>query len=407
LSKRNRNSVAALLGALDVSPAAAMPVSFAWTRQELRAALRSAFQAGERAMLAFSFSTASREPVGRRLDLVRKTFGQDPERLLCLAGGPHPSGDPLGTLEMGFDLVIRGEGEETFPALLGRWSQGRAFTDLPGLAYVQEGQVHLNPPPPPVDIDRYPPFSLKHDRWGFIEISRGCPWGCRYCQTSYLTGRRMRHRSVAHVAGAIREARDRVGFSYARFITPNAFAYGSPNGVTPNLEAMEALLKAVSGLLGRDETYFGSFPSEVRPDSVTPEAVALVRRYAANDTILLGAQSGSQRLLNEMSRGHSPADIIRATRIIHEGGLSPTVDFIFGLPGETGKDRQETIAVIYEIVDLGATIHSHVFMPLPGTPWADMPPGTMAAEYESLVGELSRLGRHYGQWGRQERLARQ
>ena len=54
---------------------------------------------------------------------------------------------------------------------------------------------------------------------------------------------------------------------------------------------------------------------------------------------------------------------------------------------------------------MGATIHSHTFMPLPGTPLADAPPGRVAPEIESILGRLSKDGLHIGQWRKQEELA--
>ena len=140
---------------------------------------------------------------------------------------------------------------------------------------------------------------------------------------------------------------------------------------------------------------------------MSPEAVALVRRYAANRTLLLGAQSGSQSMLQRMHRGHSVEEIRHAADVITAGGLRPTVDFIFGLPGETTQDRAQTIELMRDLAARGASIHSHMFMPLPGTPWESEPPGTMSPDLESLLGELGRKGQHSGRVGRQERLARQ
>jgi len=405
LTKYNRNSIAALAGAIEVCESLLdLDVSFVWDQEGLASDVQRVTAGRRRVVVAFSFSTAYREQVAQRLCALQAAFGDHANRFDWIAGGPHPTGDPLGTLDMGFDVAVRGEGEETLPALLTRLRAGADDGNLPGIAYREGTKVALTPQAPPVDIEHYPPFSLKYNRWGFIEISRGCPWACRYCQTPQLCGTRMRHRSVAHLADAIRGAM-RAGFSYARLITPNAFAYGSPDGRRPNLQAVEELLRTVSGLVGKDQTYFGSFPSEVRPDMVSPEAVALVKRFAANKTLLVGAQSGSLRMLKHMHRGHKVDDVYRAVEYIVGEGLVPSLDFIFGLPGETEEDRTETIRVIRDLADQGAIIHSHMFMPLPGTPWANMPAGVATPDIESLLGYLGQRGQHFGAWGRQQRLA--
>jgi B12-binding domain/radical SAM domain protein len=214
----------------------------------------------------------------------------------------------------------------------------------------------------------------------------------------------MRHRSVEAVAHWVREGVV-AGYSYLRFVAPDAFAYGSPDGRTPNLEAIERLLFEMNQLMERELIYFGSFPSEVRPENVSAEALALVTRYAANDNIVFGAQTGSPRLLKELQRGHTVQDVYRAAEFTLRAGLKPIVDFIFGLPGETEEDQRLSLRLMEDLAAMGATIHSHTFMPLPGTPLADAPPGWVTPEVESILGRLGKDGLHTGQWRKQEELA--
>jgi B12-binding domain/radical SAM domain protein len=405
LTKQNRNSIAALAGALDVAPGmeSIIPLFF-WDTDKLPPQVAQAAQDHDQVVVAYSFATASAERVQSSVQRVRRALVNSTTPFLLVAGGPHATGDPEGTLALGFDVAARGEGEETLPALLRAWASDTSLSEVRGLAFAGGEEIRLTPRAHRVEIDHYPPFSVPHGRWGFVEISRGCPWGCRYCQTTYVMGARMRHRSVAHIAEAMRDAM-RVGFSYARFITPNALAYGSEDGRSVNLDAVEELLRETSRLVGIDQTYLGSFPSEVRPESVTPEALALITRYTANRIITIGAQSGSQRMLDQMHRGHTVAAIHASVDLALAAGLIPSVDVIFGLPGEAADDRQATIEMVREIADRGARIHGHTFMPLPGTPWAQEPPGEVTPDVESLLGELGRRGQHQGSWGRQQRIA--
>lgn len=87
--------------------------------------------------------------------------------------------------------------------------------------------------------------------------------------------------------------------------------------------------------------FFGTFPSEVRPEFVTEESVELVRKYCANDSLSLGAQSGSGRILKEIRRGHTVEDSISAVECCLEHEIVPAVDFIFGLPTETEEDQEK------------------------------------------------------------------
>jgi radical SAM superfamily enzyme YgiQ (UPF0313 family) len=133
--------------------------------------------------------------------------------------------------------------------------------------------------------------------------------------------------------------------------------------------------------------------------------LALVTRYAANDNIAFGAQTGSPRLLRALRRGHTVGDIYQAAELALQAGLKPIIDFIFGLPGETEEDQQLSLRLMEHLAAMGATIHSHTFMPLPGTPLADAPPGQVTPEVESILGRLSKDELHIGQWRKQEELA--
>jgi B12-binding domain/radical SAM domain protein len=214
----------------------------------------------------------------------------------------------------------------------------------------------------------------------------------------------VRHRTVETVVHWISEAR-RGGYRYARFVTPNAFAYGSPDGKTLNLEAMHHLLSKVNWLLGREGVYFGSFPSEVRPENVTEEAVALVTKYAINDNLVFGVQTGSPRVLRSLRRGHTVEDVYRATEITARAGLTPILQFIFGLPGETEEDRQLTFQAIRELTAMGAVIRSNTFMPLPGSSLANAPPGRIDYRTRRFLDELAGRGEQFGHWRQQEQLA--
>jgi B12-binding domain/radical SAM domain protein len=402
----NANSVAALTGALEVDQRFAdLAIHFLWDGADLVRQVGELAEGSEQLVVAFSFATANVPKVAEVLARLRRYLhNKRLTNVTLVAGGPHPSGGPEGTLEIGFDVVVVGEGERTFPDLLARLFDGDSLADLSGLAFWDGGQVMRSGRAPMVDIDAFPPFAIRHTRFAPVEISRGCPYACAFCQTPFFMGGRMRHRSVEAVTHWVREAMG-AGYSYLRFVTPDAFAYGSPDGRRPNLEAIERLLFEMNQLIERELIYFGSFPSEVRPENVSTEALALVTRYAANDNIVFGAQTGSPRLLKELRRGHTVEDVYRAAELTLQAGLKPIVDFIFGLPGETEEDQRLSLKLIEDLAAMGATIHSHTFMPLPGTPLAHAPPGRVTPEVESILGRLSKDGLHIGQWRKQEELA--
>jgi B12-binding domain/radical SAM domain protein len=410
VNKHNLNSVAALTGALEVDDRPQiqqLALHFLWQDEHLLPRLRAltggtASGGPPHLIVALSFATANLPEATALLDELDNLS----PRPLVVAGGPHPSARPGEVLHLGADAVVVGEGEEALPALLARVLAGEEPAGLPGVAAMGgEGQVVQGPRARPIDLDAYPPLSVAHRRFGPIEITRGCPCACAFCQTSFLFGGQMRHRSVENAVHWVRRAMEQ-GYDYLRFVTPNAFAYQSEdNGHTANLEAIEHLLQEMAALVGKERVYFGSFPSEVGPETVTPEAVTLVRQYCGNDNLLFGAQTGSERLLRTLHRSHTVADAYRATEIIVAGGLTPIVDIIFGLPGEEAEDVAATLRLMEELVAMGAVLHTHTFMPLPGTPLEDAPPGRVDPALHPLLDRLASQGHQIGQWRKQEELA--
>jgi B12-binding domain/radical SAM domain protein len=404
-TKPNRFSIAALAGALEPRPELrGLPSDFPSDPARLRLALRDALRRQDLVAVGFSLATPQMEGLAPFLARLREEF---PERVVWLAGGPHPSADPAGVLRAGFDLVVRGEGEETLAELLARLRRGGGVQGLAGTSWLdRQGRCRSGAVRPPADLDRLPPFSPGRRVFGPIEITRGCPFACGFCQTAALFGVRPRHRSpavVAHYAGLL-AAR---GMLDLRVVTPNAFSYGSPDGRSLDLSALRELFRAVRRAQGPSgRLFFGSMPSEVRPEHVNAATLRLVRRYAANDNLAIGAQSGSRRLLDAAGRGHGVADIVAAVAATRRAGLKANVDFIFGLPGETEADQERTLALIRRLVAMGARIHAHWFMPLPQTRFAASPPSALAPRFGVELARLAAAGVLYGQWREQESLAR-
>jgi B12-binding domain/radical SAM domain protein len=400
--RTSRSALNVLAGAVTVHPATrAVAVRAAGSPAELAAAVGDALAAGRRPVVAWSFYTASFHDAAEELAAVRRGA---PVGALHVAGGAHASAAPSSVLEAGFDLAALGEGEETLPALLAAVAAGTDPRRVPGLAWLEAAALRSSGRAPPVDLDAVPALCERLDRINPIEITRGCAWGCRFCQTPYLFKARWRHRSIAAVRAAVRYMRQS-GARDLRFVTPSALSYGA-SGSEPNLDAVEALLAGVREEAGAGmRVFLGSFPSELRPEHVSPRALAILRRHCDNRTVILGAQSGSDRILAGAGRGHDARAIERAVALTVESGLEPWVDYVFGFPGEEEEDRAATRAQLARVAAMGARVHAHAFMPLPGTPWQDAEPGAVDGETELLLERLASAGRAHGPWRRQREIA--
>jgi B12-binding domain/radical SAM domain protein len=404
-AQQNKLSVCALLGAMETLPELSSwkvvrPKTPDIFFQELERCAADAYPL----VAAFPFFSEQLGQVQGAIRKIRELYGNT---VFCAAGGVHATALPKEMLESGFDAVVCGEGEKPFPELLLALANKTDWRNIPGLAFISENRLVLNPRPPLADLNRYPPVSFAHSVFGALEITRGCPNSCAFCRTPGHFGAAMRHRSVETICALAQRLAQR-GLADFRAVTPNAFAYGSSDGRTMNLPAVETLLKELRKTLDPfdGKVFFGSFPSEVRPEHVTRESVALLKRYCHNDNLVIGAQTASPRLLAECMRGHTVDDFMNAAGLSLDHGFIPNMDFIFGLPGETEADAALSIACMEKLAAMGARIHAHTFMPLPGTLWAGRKAAPTLHFYTKTVNRLNGRGLLFGDWIRQRALSK-
>ena len=403
LSRYNRQSFSVLRGALEKDGVPESIDTFFLRPKDRIEEVERMSGRYERSVICYSFTTPQAATVREEIAFFRGTFPLR-ERVILLAGGPHPSGAVEETLDMGFDFVVKGEGEVAFPAFIRCATEAMSPRGIEGTVFKETGKVISHPSLSSVDLDLFPPFAPRSRMFAKIEISRGCPFGCRFCQTSYLMGFTMRHRSISQVVryGKIMVER---GLKDVHFVSPNALAYGSEDGRSINHGALEGLLSELRREAGSSgKIHLGSYPSEIRPEMVTREAIALIKKYCDNRYLLMGAQSGSPRLLLHLKRGHTIDAVYEAVDVTLSFGFKTYVDFIFGLPGETDEDRELTLRAIRELTVMGAVIHGHAFMPLAGTPFANEPPSPIQESLRSELKKLASRAKLFGQWETQERL---
>ncbi len=336
----------------------------------------------ERALLIYSFMHPHMQQIEDELAQLRQQF----PHIEAVAGGAQPTSAPQCVEKIGFDYVVAGEAEEFFPEFLFNW-----------LEDLTEKRIY-HTPRGLVNLSRYPGFSEITQYLPPIEISRGCRFGCMFCGVPWLNAATLRHRSLESIASIVREYfRIKVSRKRIKFLAPNAFAYGS-DGLKPNLEALHALLETLKAE-GVPEIHLGSFPSEIRPDFVTREVMELVTPYLSNKTIVMGVQTGSNKMLKKMNRGHTREDSVNAISLLREFGFTPHVDFIVGNPGETEQDQFEMLDFMEEMIEKYAIlIHLHAFVPLPATPWADREQAPINEEVKKRLRALERAKVLDGWW---------
>ncbi len=396
------NVVTGALAAADDT--AATDVHFVRSPNEMAATITALAAAGRPVLAAWSFY--STDFTRTAADLARLRASTPAGAALHVAGGVHATSEPAATLRAGWDLVAIGEGEATLVALVRALAAGESPRAIAGTAHLaaNDGALTTTGAAPRLPLDTFPPFNARDGRWNAIEITRGCIYACSFCQTPFMFKARFRHRPVDDVVRWVRVMVEQGG-RYVRFLTPTALSYGSPDERV-DLAAVDALLGAVRAALpAGGKLYFGTFPSELRPEHVTPEAMAVLARWVDNRHLVLGGQSGSPRVLAAMRRGHDVAAVERAVAVAVAAGFVPDVDLLLGLPGEEPDDQALTMQLARRLTDAGARIHSHAFMPLPGTPLKDAQPAPIVPDVAAALTALEGRAATYGQWRAQTTAA--
>ena len=331
-------------------------------------------------IVAYSFASTEFAELGKEMRELKRVHGKN---ILLICGGPHATALPESVLECGADVAFTGEAEESLPLFLEEFSKT-----------LEAPQNRIIGPLPLKELDEYPPFSVKRKFFGPIELRRGCPNRCVFCQTPGIFSK-VRERSVNFVKKYVQYMKDgkrkRVVFTI-----PDVLSYGL-KGTKPDLSHIEHFLRQIAGL--DMQVLFGSFPSEIFPGRLAryPEAAALMKKFVTNRNIIVGGQSGSDRVLEIMKRGHSVKDVEDSARILHEAGFAPIVDIMFGITGEKKADRQETLKLMKNLSrNVNTRFNVHYFMPLPGTPFYTSKPELIEDDIRNEVYSMMKYGKASG-----------
>jgi anaerobic magnesium-protoporphyrin IX monomethyl ester cyclase len=272
----------------------------------------------------------------------------------------------------GANFVVRGEVERTLRELAGDLLRGNLDAErIAGLAYRDPARkVHINPrrelmadldhlPFPAwdlVDVDAY------RDAWthahGYFSLnmvsSRGCPYRCNWCAKP-IYGNSYHGRSARLLAEEMRRLKttlqpDQIWFA------DDIFALS--RGWTREFAA------AVEGLDARIP-----FKMQTRCDLMTPDTVEALARAGCAE-VWMGAESGSQKVLDAMEKDLRVEEIYQARQNLRAHGIRACYFLQFGYPGEEWDDIQRTIHMVRETRpdDIGVS----VAYPLPGTKFYEL-----------------------------------
>jgi anaerobic magnesium-protoporphyrin IX monomethyl ester cyclase len=270
-------------------------------------------------------------------------------------------------LEKGADFILIGEGEVTLLELLNATTQDKdEFVSIPGLAFQQNGSPVKTPPRNVLrDLD-----SLPFPAWDIIDLepyrkmwmassgffsmnmgtTRGCPFKCNWCAKP-IYGNRYNSRSARNVVEELKMLKERYQFDHIWFCDD---IFGLKPGWVDEF----------ANLINQEKLRF-RFKIQSRADLLVQENYIEALAKAGCDNAWMGAESGSQRILDAMDKGTTVEQIYEATRMLKKHGIRPSFFIQFGYPGEAKDDIEKTIRLINEL--LPSEIGISVSYPLPGT----------------------------------------
>jgi radical SAM superfamily enzyme YgiQ (UPF0313 family) len=270
-------------------------------------------------------------------------------------------------LKEGADFILLGEAELTLLELTNvLTANGSDFFAIEGLAFKHDGAVvktkhrnvvrDLDSLPFPawdfVDLEPYREMWLKHAGYFSMNMgtTRGCPFKCNWCAKP-IYGNRYNSRSPENVVRELVFLKKKFGFDHIWFCD-DIF------GLKPGWVKEFADLIQKSGLVFK-------FKMQGRVDLLLQENAIRDLQKAGCDNIWMGAESGSQRILDAMDKGTTVQQIYEATRLLKKCGIKPSFFIQFGYLTETKEDIRKTITMINEL--LPYEIGISVSYPLPGT----------------------------------------
>lgn len=270
-------------------------------------------------------------------------------------------------LEKGADFVIKGEAEESLAELLAKIDHKESPLDVKGIWGKKTNGDVFNTPPRPVmrDLDQLPqaawdllditPYkNMWHEKKGYFSLNvattRGCPFKCNWCAKP-IYGNRYNSRSPEHVVAEI-------DYLNQHFQPDHLWFCDDIFGLKPGwVQSFSAQMKAKNLKI--------PFKIQSRCDLVLKKDTAKALAEAGCDEVWLGAESGSQKILDAMDKGITVEEIYDARQKLKAHGIRAAFFLQFGYLGETKEDINLTFKMLEDLVpdEIGVS----VAYPLPGT----------------------------------------
>lgn len=288
------------------------------------------------------------------MDLSVKIKELKPD-ITVIWGGVHVTVAPDSVLGHDFiDYIVYGEGEETLLELL----KNEAQSPIKGALH-RDDSIDMLVPREFLDMDMISLDWSLLDPQTYISIrdgrryisfvtSRGCSFKCQYCYNS-VTKSRWRSWSIEKVRQELEKVLE-FDVSYISFMDDN---------LAINIKWLSEICKILEE---KNILWYG----DLRATVVTHENMDRLKNCTM---VFIGAESGSQKVLDDIKKQIKVEDIFNAARVLHERGMRGTYSWIIGFPQETREDVMATINAVRKVSEImpNAVQRLKIFSPYPGS----------------------------------------
>lgn len=290
---------------------------------------------------------------------------------IVIVAGSDMTDHPDQYLSHGADYVILGEGEQTLLALIDALRVGTpsasTLAEIQGLAYRDGEHVHRTAPRPVlrdldalpdpawdlVDMAAYRRVWRQHGRFSLnLVTTRGCPFHCNWCAKP-IWGQKYHSHSPQRVVQQMKHLK-------AHYHPDHVWFMDDIMGIR------DRWIEEFADLLDEHQAHI-PFKSLNRADLLLRGRTIPALARAGAEIVWMGAESGSQKILDAMDKGTTVEQIYEATRKLHAHGVKVAFFLQFGYPGETREDIALTLKMVRDLMpdDIGISVS----YPLPGTPF--------------------------------------
>ncbi|RLE57177.1 MAG: hypothetical protein DRJ40_02335 [Thermoprotei archaeon] len=259
-------------------------------------------------------------------------------RFKIIVGGPGTWQLKEVYTKIGIDALIHGEGELLFPEICKKVLSGEEIS----------GEFYA----PTVPVDKIPTIRGP-SRNGLVQITRGCPRRCAFCNPTMFDFRSIPLPQILREV----EVNVRAGIRGIGLVTEDGFLYGA-NGIRVNVDAVKRLVDSIAKLTRNVGFCHVSISSILQAPNLV-KYITEVWEYSEDKPYIpqVGIETGSPKLISIHMGGKprpwTPDDwpwmCVEATKIMNDNCWYPCYTMILGLPGEEESDVVATVELVDEL----------------------------------------------------------